>query len=410
MESDNEEVDEKKRKKIYESLLRSFALMEKKSGDEMATLKNETDLKELRSILMENPLLVEETIENQPDLDKRTCDTLESLYQIQKVSKRKSKALRITASIIGGISCPFTWGAGCLLAAAAQIPHVNELNRRKNLALGKFFSGQGSLEDFISLEKEHSYSKVLLGMELVGFPVLGPSKLFFRSFKEAARISRTSRNGARTIEPLIENIPRASFGKDVAKAIQSSKSQGNVEFFTVHGMGSSHSAIRIGDTVYHTGQGFGKSIGSTVPGVKGDFVAEPFESFLAREIKSNRAVEGLTINVPKEELAIIRAKAESLSESGQAYSLMKSNCSQTVCDIVTHSGVRTVDVDRSFDPLMLRHRLNQSIGDRAISQNIYGNEAALGSSSRRRYLLSNAAYAVGLSYANMFTGFYPSSE
>ena len=219
MESDNEEVDEKKRKKIYESLLRSFALMEKKSGDEMATLKNETDLKELRSILMENPLLVEETIENQPDLDKRTCDTLESLYQIQKVSKRKSKALRITASIIGGISCPFTWGAGCLLAAAAQIPHVNELNRRKNLALGKFFSGQGSLEDFISLEKEHSYSKVLLGMELVGFPVLGPSKLFFRSFKEAARISRTSRNGARTIEPLIENIPRASFGKDVAKAI-----------------------------------------------------------------------------------------------------------------------------------------------------------------------------------------------
>jgi hypothetical protein len=355
-ESDDEKTQENKQNKIYDSLLKSFALMEQQATGELQKVKEETNLKELRAIIMDNPLLVEESIQNQPNLDKRTCDTLQSLYEVQKLSRRRSKALRITASSIGGISCPFTWGAGCLLAVAAHIPHVNDLNKRKNLALAEFFSGQSSIDDYIALEKEHSFSKVLLGMELVGFPVLGPGKLLLKSFNEASLISRAGKSGARkTSEALIENVPRNLFGKDVAKALQASRAQGNVEFYTLHGMASSHAAIRVGD----------------------------------------------------EELALIRAKAEKLNEAGQAYSLFRSNCSQTVCDLVTHSGTRTVDVERTFDPLMLRQRLNNSLGDRAVAQNIYGNEARLGASSRRRYIMTNAAYAIGMVHGNNFMEYYP---
>lgn len=395
-EDDSEEVQGQKERRVLQSLLNSFSHMEGVSRRELNNVKNENDLGELRSLAMKNPDFVEQAIVNQPNLDKRTCDVLESLKNSQRVSDRTSSALRMTASIVGGLTCPFTWGAGCLLAAAAQIPHVRDLNQRKNHALGEFFTGQASLEDYLTLEQEHSSAKLLMGLELIGMPMVGSGKLLLRSAREMMSVSRSaSRGGA-----LAENIPRVSFGRDVGRAVQASTAQGNVEVFTVHGMASSHAAIRIGDTVYHTGQGFGKSIGSNIAGAKGDFVSEPFEEFLKRETRGRRAVEGMTINVPDAELATLRANAERFS--GQSYSLMKSNCSQTVCDIVTHSGPRTIDVERTFDPLVLRQRFNDAIGDRAVSQNIYGNSAALGSSSRRRFLLLNSIYAVGYVYGEAF--------
>lgn len=405
-DNDPENVQLQKRNNILRTLLGSFGSMVRTARDEIAKVRNETDTSELRSLLIQNPELVEESIKNQPNLDKRTCDTLESLLRTQKVSNRTSSALRVTASLIGGLACPFTWGAGCVLAAAVQVPHVRELNRVKNRALAEFFTGQKSIEEYVEAEWEHMSSKAFLAMEFIGVPLLGPSKLLVRSAREASRMSRvagaTGRAGA-----VLDQVPRASFGTDITQALQVSKQQGNVELFTVHGMGSSHSAIRVGDTVYHTGQGFGKSIGSSIPGAKGDFVAEPFETFLAREIRANRAVEGITLRVSDTEMTIIRGNAERMAESGARYSLMRANCSQTVCDIVTQNGARTVDVDRTFDPLMLRNRLNESLGDKAISQNIYGNEAKLGSSSRRRYLLSALSYSSGLIGGEALTNYFP---
>lgn len=401
METDDETIRKEKTGKVLTSLLRSFMDMEAKAKEELDKVKNENDLGELRSIAMNNPDLVEASIVNQPNLSKRTCDVLESLHQGEKVSNRVSSALRVTSALVGGLTCPFTWGAGCAFAAAVQIPHVNELADKKNRALGEYFLREGSLEEYVDAEKEAFNAKALLGLEFVGIPVLGAGKLVLRSVKEARHVSR----GVSSSDNLLDTVPRAVFrsGDEIAAGAKISKGQGNVEVFTVHGMGSSHSAIRVGDTVYHTGQGFGKSIGSSVPGAKGDFVAEPFENFLAREMKSGRTVEGLTLKVPPAEAEAMRKSAQSMADDGKAYSLFNSNCSQTVCDIATEGGARTIDVDRTFDPLKLRHRLNQSIGDKAVSQNIYGNPRGLGSSSRRRFLLVNALYGSGFLYGEMYS-------
>lgn len=391
-EKDPEEVQATKTQNVYKALLKSFSKMTNTAADELNKVKNEQDIGALRTLLMKKPALIEASIKNQPGLNKRTCDTIEGLYQEEKVSNNVTSALRFTAALAGGFTCPFTWGLGCAFAAGVQLTHVGQLNKEKNLALGEFFMGEGSLDNYLKAESEAFQAKAMVALELVGNPVGTGGKVLLRSFKEAKLLARVAPKGLKAGEELIDNIPRLTFKKtdDIAMAIGSAKRQSNLEVFTVHGPASSHSAVRIGDMVYHTGQGFGKSIGSDV--VKnGDFVSEPFEDFIKREMAHGTAVEGITLKATNAEISAMEASAKEMAAKGKSYSLFKNNCSQTVCDIVNAQGVqKTIDVERTFDPLVLREKINSSLGDKAIAQNIYGDPAKLGNSSRRRIMLGAA--------------------
>lgn len=196
-ELDDEALVQRKIQHMQNKLHQSFTRLLQGVRAARAELERKDSLRDFMPL----EALIPQYLSSIKPLTKADCDVMRREYDISDRNEAILDWGLMGLSIVGGISCPFTFGIGCAVTLASEGTNIYRTQANMRSMNNQFLTGNVELEDYLSARSAAGQTIMMAPLSLVGLPVISSSA---RAAKLFPRIAQGTRDLFRR-----PNAPRA---------------------------------------------------------------------------------------------------------------------------------------------------------------------------------------------------------
>ncbi len=145
----------------FEKLLEAILISRK-------SIESKKHLRQLTSL----EALIPKYLQSKEPLYKSDCDVLAKEHRIEKRNEAIVDGSLIALSIVGGISCPFTFGIGCAVTVGSELTNIARTQNQVYLNKNLFLTGHATIEQYLESKKKAQQTIALAPLSIVGLPAI----------------------------------------------------------------------------------------------------------------------------------------------------------------------------------------------------------------------------------------------
>lgn len=168
---ENDELANKKIQNITDKLYASFQKLLESVQAAKKKIKAKNNLREFTSL----KALIPKYLESKDPLYKSDCDVLAREHRISKRNQAIVDGSLIGLSIVGAISCPFTFGIGCVVTVGSETTNIARTQNQAYSTKNQFLAGNATLDQYLEARNKANQTIALAPLSVVGLPVLSSS-------------------------------------------------------------------------------------------------------------------------------------------------------------------------------------------------------------------------------------------